>query len=133
MHKGAIQPKILVVDDDPVMLNIYARVFSGRAYVVTFANSVAAAATLIKANHYELLVTDLALGDGLGTELTLLFSQKNPGAKSLIVSGSLAEADPVALSVVSGYLSKPLNIDRFMETIAKVLDKPLVRPVDNKP
>jgi two-component system response regulator PilR (NtrC family) len=132
MHKGAVQPKILVVDDDPVMLNIYSRVFSGRAYVVTFANSVATAATLIKANHYELLVTDLALGDGLGTELTLLFSQKNPGAKSLIVSGSLAEADPVALSVVSGYLSKPLNIDRFMETIAKVLDAPVVRPAGDK-
>ena len=132
MHKGAVQPKILVVDDDPVMLNIYSRVFSGRAYVVTFANSGATAATLIKANHYELLVTDLALGDGLGTELTLLFSQKNPGAKSLIVSGSPAEADPVALSVVSGYLSKPLNIDRFMETIAKVLDAPVVRPAGDK-
>ncbi|MCX5791937.1 MAG: response regulator [Elusimicrobia bacterium] len=128
-----MQPKILVVDDDPVMLNIYARVFSGRAYVVTFSNSVAAATTLIKANHYELLVTDLALGDGLGTELTLLFSQKNPGAKSLIVSGSLGEADPHDFSAVSACLGKPLDIDRFMETIAKVLDKPLVLPADHKP
>ena len=74
MHKGAIQPKILVVDDDPVMLNIYARVFSGRAYVVTFANSVAAAATLIKANHYELLVTGVLSENGKNR--TLRISQR---------------------------------------------------------
>lgn len=126
-------PKILIVDDDPVMLNIYTRVFSGQDYVVTFANSVATASTLIKANHYELLVTDLMLGDGLGTELTLLFSQKYPGAKSLIVSGSLGEANPKDLSAVSECLSKPLDIDRFMETIAKVLDNPPVRPAGYKP
>lgn len=128
-----MQPKILIVDDDPVMLNIYSRVFSGRDYLITFANSVVAASALIKANPYDLLVTDLQLGDGLGTELTLLFTQKKPGAKSLIVSGSLVEADPQALSAVSGYLSKPLDVDRFMETIAKVLGKPLVRPTGSKP
>ena len=127
-----MQPKILVVDDDPVMLGIYSRIFSGQAYVVTFASSIATASALIKANQYELLVTDLLLGDGLGTELTLLFSQKNPDGKSLIVSGSLGEADPCALSVVSGCLSKPLNPDVLMETIAKVLDGPVVLPAGNK-
>jgi len=128
-----MKPKILIVDDDPVMLNIYSRVFSGHDYVVVFANSVAVASALLVLNHYDLLVTDQMLGDGLGTELVLLFSQKNPGAKSLLVSGSLSEADPQALAAVSACLGKPLDIDRFMETIAKVLDKPLVRPVDNKP
>jgi len=127
-----MQPKILVVDDDPVMLGIYSRIFSGQAYVVTFASSIATASALIKANQYELLVTDLLLGDGLGTELTLLFSQKNPDGKSLIVSGSLGEADPCALSVVSGCLSKPLNPDVLMETIAKVLDGPVVLPAGDK-
>ncbi len=127
-----MQPKILVVDDDPAMLRIYSRVFSGQAYVVTFANSVAAASALIKANQYELLITDLLLGDGLGTELTLLFSQKNPGGKSLIVSGSLGEADPCAISAVSGCLSKPLNPDVLMETIVKVLDAPVVPSAGGK-
>jgi DNA-binding NtrC family response regulator len=119
-------PKILIVDDDPVMLAIYSRVFSGQDYLITFADSIAAASALIKANRYDLLVTDLLLGDGFGTELTVLFTQKIPGAKSLIVSGSLGEADPQALSTATRCLSKPLNIDKFMETISKVLDVPLV-------
>ena len=121
-----MQPKILIVDDDPVMLDIYSRVFSGQDLLITFAGSIAAAAALIKSNRYDLLVTDLLLGDGLGTELTVLFTQKMPGAKSLIVSGSLGEADPQALSTATECLSKPLNIDKFMETISKVLDVPLV-------
>jgi len=121
-----MQPKILVVDDDPVMLNIYSRVFSGQDFLITFAGSIAEAAALIRTNCYDLLITDLLLGDGLGTELTVLFTQKIPGAKSLIVSGSLGEADPQTLSTATGCLSKPLNIDIFMETISKVLDVPLV-------
>lgn len=130
--RGALQPRILIVDDDMVMLDIYSRVLSGKAYIITFASSVTTASALIRANHYELLVTDLLLGDGRGTELTLLFSQKNPGAKSLIVSGSLGEADPCALSMVSGCLSKPLNPDVLMETIARVLDGPVVLPAGDK-
>ena len=130
---GALQPRILIVDDDLVMLDIYSRVLSGQAYVVTFASSVTTASALIRANRYELLVTDLLLGDGRGTELTVLFSQKNPGAKSLIVSGSLGEADPHDLSKVSGCLSKPLNPDTLIETIARVLGAPLVQPAGDKP
>ena len=126
-------PKILVVDDDPVMLKLYSRVFSGQDYAVTFANSIAVAAPLIKTQHYDLLVTDLMLGDGLGTELTLLFSQIKPGAKSLIVSGSLTETESLDFSAVSGCISKPLDVNRFMKTIARVLDNPLVQPADHKP
>ena len=50
---GALQPRILIVDDDMVMLDIYSRVLSGQAYVVTFASSATTASALIKANHYE--------------------------------------------------------------------------------
>ena len=130
---GALQPRILIVDDDMVMLDIYSRVLSGKAYVVTLANSSATAAALISSNHYELLITDLLLGDGRGTKLAFLFSQKNPGAKSLVVSGSLGEADPRELSCVSGCLSKPLNPDTLIETVARVLSAPLVRPASDRP
>lgn len=127
-----MQPRILVVDDDMVMLDIYSRVLSGHAYTVTLASSMTTASALIRANHYELLVTDLLLGDGCGTELTVLFSQNNPGAKSLIVSGSLGEANPHDLAAVAGCLSKPLNPDTLIETIVKVLDAPVVRPAGDK-
>jgi len=117
-------PEILIVDDDPVMLRLYSRIFSGRDYAITSTGSLAAASALINANHYDLLITDLMLGDGLGTELALLFAKRAPCAKTLVVSGSLVEADNMDLSAVSECLSKPLDIDRFIETISRVLKPP---------
>lgn len=117
--------KILVVDDDPAMLSLYSRIFCGQAaYSITLAGSFAAAAVLIKSNHYTLLITDLMLGDGLGTDLALLFAKETPGGKSLVVSGSLPDADDLDFSVVSEYLCKPLVIDTLMRSVVNALRNP---------
>jgi DNA-binding response OmpR family regulator len=79
---------ILVADDDPTILRFYTRVFAGLDYNVTLAASLAEAASLLGAARYDLLVTDLMLGDGLGTDLAKLFKARFPGAKCLIVTGS---------------------------------------------
>lgn len=114
-------PKILVADDDLHMLQLYSRVFSGQDYAVTYADSVASASALIEANHYDLLVTDLMLGDGLGTELARLFMRKSPGAKSLMVTGSPPEPAALDLYGVLECMSKPLETDRFIAAVAKAL------------
>lgn len=120
--------KILAVDDDPAMLKLYARIFSDQAYTVTLAGSFAAAAGLIKSNQYTLLVTDLMLGDGLGTDLALLFAKVSPGGKSLVVSGSLQETGDLDFSAVSECLCKPFMVDTLMQAVAKALENP--REVD---
>ncbi|MDA8326621.1 MAG: response regulator [Nitrospiraceae bacterium] len=116
--------KILIVDDDPMMLNLYPRMLCGQDYSITLAAGVAAATALIRENHYDLFITDLMLGDGLGTELTRLFAKKFPGAKSLIVSGSLTEAGDMDLSTVTECLPKPLQVDRFIAAVCRALAAP---------
>jgi two-component system response regulator HydG len=114
-------PRILVADDDGHMLRLYARVFSGQAYAVTYADSVAAAAALINRNHYDLLVTDLMLGDGLGTELARLFSKKFSGAKSLMVTGSPPEPEVLDLFSILDCMCKPLEPEKFLAAVSKAL------------
>jgi two-component system response regulator PilR (NtrC family) len=116
--------KILVVDDDPAMLRLYSRIFSGQAYLITLAGSFAAAAILIKADRYALLITDLMLGDGLGTDLAQLFAKESPGGKSLLVSGSLLAAGDLDFSAVSECLCKPLAVDSLMQAVSKALGNP---------
>lgn len=111
-------PEILIADDDPVMLNIYSRVFSGQGYAVTFAGSIAAAAALIKANHYDLLITDLLFPDGRGTELITIFKRNR---NCMLVTGSGSEIDPAQLPALAGYFEKPLNIEALTAAVAKVL------------
>ncbi len=110
---------ILVADDDKAMRSIYARIFSVTDYTISLAASFAEAANLIAANDYDLLITDLLLEDGLGTDLIRLFEKRRAGAKSLLVTGSVAEIDPGELPAV--YFEKPFNVEEFMATVAMSL------------
>lgn len=110
---------ILVADDDMAMLNIYKRIFSGTGYSISLASSFAEAAGLINSANYDLLVTDLLLEDGLGTELIRMFEKKRDGARSLLVTGSLAELAPEQRPEV--YLEKPFKLEVFMTAVNKAL------------
>jgi len=113
---------ILVADDDKAMLNIYTRLFSNTDYTLSLASSFSEAARLINTSDYDLLITDLILGDGLGTELIKMFEKKRNGAKSLLVTGSVAELAPEQLPRV--YFEKPFRIEVFMAAVTAALDGP---------
>lgn len=113
---------ILVADDDRAMLNIYTRIFSNTDYTISLASSFAEAAGLINSNNYDLLITDLMLGDGLGTDLIKIFEKKRGGARSLLVTGSVAELAPEQLPEV--YFEKPFNLDVFMAAVTNALAGP---------
>jgi DNA-binding NtrC family response regulator len=112
--------KILVADDDKAMLNIYTRLFAATSYSVSKAASFTEAARLIKTNSYDLLITDLLLGDGLGTDLIKLFESERAGAKSLLVTGSVEQADPELLPEI--YFEKPFDFEIFMATVTAALE-----------
>ena len=111
--------KILVADDDKAMLNIYTRIFASTGYSIAKASSYAEAVELIKNGSYDLLITDLLLQDGVGTDLIKLFHEKVKGAKSLLVTGSVHEADPALLPEI--YFEKPFNLDAFMTAVENAL------------
>jgi two-component system nitrogen regulation response regulator GlnG len=110
---------ILVADDDKAMLNIYTRIFSDTGYTVCLASSFSEAARLINENNYDLLITDLILGDGLGTELIKMFEKKRDGARSLLVTGSVHELTPEQLPKV--YFEKPFKLEVFMAAVTDAL------------
>ena len=110
---------ILVADDDEAMLDVYTRLFTGTDYLISKTSSFAEAARLINSKNYDLLITDLMLGDGLGTDLIKIFERKRAGAKSLLVSGSVAILAPEHIPDV--YFEKPFKVEVFMAAVAKAL------------
>lgn len=110
---------ILVADDDEAMLDVYTRLFTGTDYLISKTSSFAGAVRLINSGNYDLLITDLMLGDGLGTDLIKLFERKQAGAKSLLVSGSVALLAPEQVPDV--YFEKPFKIEVFMAAVTKAL------------
>lgn len=53
-----------------------------------------------------------------------MFAKEFPHAKSLIVTGSMAETAELDLTGVAECLGKPLVIEYFIEAVAKALVKP---------
>ena len=119
--RGKKMPKsILVADDDAAMLDVYARLFAGTDYVISKTSSFAEAARLINSHNYDLLITDLMLGDGLGTDLIKLFEAKQAGA-CLLVSGSVGILAPEQIPAV--YFEKPFKAEVFMAVVNKALSQ----------
>jgi PAS domain S-box-containing protein len=97
-------PRVLHVDDDPDILRIVSAALEGQADV-TCAESIAAARDCLARTKFDLLIIDLTLGDGAGTELLpdVLRTGENP-IPVLIFSAE--DADPQTASQVDAFLTK---------------------------
>jgi two-component system response regulator PilR (NtrC family) len=110
---------ILVADDDPAMLKVYERILARASHSVAKASTFAEAAALIASRDFDLLITDLMLPDGLGTDLIEFFEKKRTGARSLLVTGSTGELP--AEKLPSNYFEKPFDVSVFMAAVAEAL------------
>ena len=80
--------RVLVLDDSEALRSTLAVFLEEAGYQVTEAGSVAQAREALAAGSFELLLFDLQLPDGLGTELIADARRLHPAAKVIILSGS---------------------------------------------
>ena len=81
------QKKILVVDDDEMLRDMHTSVFEDEGYLVDSASDGNEAWTLIKAQQYDLLATDMFMPELNGFELILKCQSEFPALKVLLLSG----------------------------------------------
>jgi DNA-binding NtrC family response regulator len=113
--------KILLVDDDESMLSLYARIFTDTDYEIAMLDNFRAAAAKLEAEDFDLLITDYMFPDGVGTDLINLFSRRKAGAKSLLVTGSVAEPPAGKFEGMIGYFGKPFHVQNFLKAVAQAL------------
>ena len=112
---------ILIADDDTSILHLYSRLFLGKGYSISTAETFAEASALLRGNDYDLLITDFTFPDGLGTELIKIFSEAKAGARSILVTGAPDAAKKLAREGVRNYIEKPFKVEKFMEAVTKAL------------
>lgn len=64
-----MKEEILIVDDEEIIAESLSEYLKGKGYEVSTADSIASAKTLLERNFYDLILLDLKLPDGLGTEI----------------------------------------------------------------
>lgn len=113
--------RILVVEDEPMVLEMVIDVLSAQGYEVKPASTFAAAEALCSNAGFEpdLLLTDLQLGRRTGEELFRQLSDFRPNMRVLYVSGDYRDA---AVGVApEHFLAKPFSLEVLVERVQQAL------------
>ena len=115
---------ILVVDDDPGMLETLGDVLAREGHRVHAANRGSAALSrLIQSPPVDLAIVDFKLPDISGIELLSSVKASSPETEVILITGygSLATALEAIEGQVASYLVKPLNVGHLLKTVEQAL------------
>jgi signal transduction histidine kinase len=102
---------LLIVDDEPVILQILQAVLEGEPYRLTAVGTGREAATVIEEQGCDLLLTDKNLPDISGIELLRLAKEKDPFTEVIIITGYASIETAITAMELDAfdYVLKPLN------------------------
>lgn len=111
---------ILVVDDEPMLLDLFQEALSGD-YEVLVAKSITQAVELLQAQPVHAVVTDLNCGHGNGLDLLRWIQKHRPAllSTSLILSGAL---NPNTEGFEVPVITKPIDLAHLRATFSSMLD-----------
>jgi PAS domain S-box-containing protein len=123
---GTIKSKILVIDDEPVVRNLFERILKRMGHSVdTFADARKAVEKLDAGATYDLIFTDIKMPGMSGIELYLRISKETPEMKNRIVfiTGDVMGSDTKNFLVKNRlpYLTKPFDMGLLTKQINSVL------------
>ncbi|MGE3772780.1 MAG: response regulator transcription factor [Gammaproteobacteria bacterium] len=106
-------PRVLLVDDDAVLLRVMAQAFSRRGYEAVCADSAASALAACARMQPGHAVVDLRMPDGNGLQLIPRLLQSNPALCIVVLTGfaSIATAVEAVKLGAHQYLTKPADVD----------------------
>ncbi|HEX2765941.1 MAG TPA: response regulator [Candidatus Limnocylindria bacterium] len=117
---AAPRPRVLVVDDSPDMRALLAEVLEVAGYDVVRAASGARALAEMNVRVPDLVITDLLMPGMTGFTLraTMLRNERLAAVPVIVLSAYWRR--PSDTLEASDVLSKPLNIDRLLEAVARL-------------
>ena len=119
--------KILLVDDEPVILETYSALLSEKGFSVVTASSGREALKTFSGNSFDLVITDLAMPDGDGFKLLEEIKEISPHTPVIVFTGKIYRAvkEFVALLGANELLEKSCSTELFISRIKESLQAPL--------
>ncbi|GHC78917.1 DNA-binding response regulator [Nocardiopsis terrae] len=118
-----LQAKILVVDDEPNILDMVATVLEFHGFDVRTAATAAEAHTAAHAFGPDLVVLDVMLPDGDGFDVCRALRRSRPDLGIVFLTAKDAHSERVAGLTYGGddYVTKPFNTDELVARVRAVL------------
>jgi DNA-binding response OmpR family regulator len=115
--------KVLVVDDEPMVLSLVSTILAGAGYDVTTAHSGKEALRLIEATDFELIVSDVRMPEVSGSDLAKRMRFTN-APRLLFMSGSSSEPVRDLLGHgAAGFLKKPFRSTELLKAVQAALGR----------
>ena len=119
--------KILLVDDEPEVLDLVRETLEGCGYLIETATNSQDALAKVKDGGYSMIILDLLLPDMNGFILSQEIKRLDPrlSDRILFISGILFGQSTVDHlgSIGAGFLSKPFQIDSLIEAVDKIANR----------
>jgi len=115
--------KILVVDDDPQILEVIAEVLGEGGYTVEAAPDGTKAIKSIDAEFYDLVVTDLKMPEVDGMQVLRHVVEQSPDTMCIILTGygTIESAVEAIKAGAFHYITKPIKSDEILMVVEKAL------------
>ncbi len=111
--------KILIVDDEPAILNLMAKACQQGGHETVAVNSEAGARKALETRNFDVLVVDLVLGEDNGMDLVRFAEDRCPQANVIVVTGhgTIETAIEAMRLGAFDYLTKPFELADLKRTV----------------
>ncbi|MGD0843292.1 MAG: response regulator [Geobacteraceae bacterium] len=113
---------ILVVDDEPVVLEGVRRILEGDRYSVEICTNGRAALDLLQKQDFNMVITDLKMPEMKGQELLKAIKILQPEIPVIIITGNITVGNAIDTmkNRAIDYILKPFSPDQLREKVARV-------------
>ena len=118
------QAHILVIDDEPDLRTLYELTLLREGYRVEAAGDLAQARQQLQEKHFDAVITDMRLPDGLGLELLRDLVQQQRAERCVVITahGSAENAVEALKAGAFDYLTKPVDLKQFRSVVASAIE-----------
>ena len=120
-------PRVLVVDDEPDILELLELTLLRMGLEVERANNVRAAIKLLDSKAFQLCLTDMRMPDGEGLEIVRHITEHHLDVPVAVITahGNLDNAVSALKAGAFDYLSKPVALDQLRAVVNAAINLPL--------
>ena len=117
-------PKLLIVDDEPIIRHSFQKAFASAEVEVLTAGTVAEGRQRVVADAPDVIVVDLQLPDGSGLDLLRWVTETDPRRPVILITAR-GTADAAIEAMTRGafdYLLKPLDLESFTRLVGRAFE-----------
>ncbi len=118
---NSAKPFVLVADDDPLIRTVLRHALEQKGYPVLDVSNGDEAIIVLGNNDIGLVILDAHMpGPSLQQTIAGLTTDPFTSAPPILVFSGDASLPPDVVNVADGHLSKPVDVDQFLSTVANL-------------